>query len=217
MGVLKQRFLDLVVSIYIYNEYRGFKELEKFAVVLESQWPEQEGLIAAVHKHAADEKKHYLLFQRYFRNEGRMPFSVSQWVGFFDVMARLLFGKWMWDLESRAVLMDRDSFVRLCRIIWITESRGLKQIETILSWRMVREHRLLHQIFETIRKDEPSHFLPYAKWLSDNNEATSSWLTAVGDLLVHYGIALIVFPVMFLSPWSKRQSQFYLQVSPARV
>jgi hypothetical protein len=60
----RQRYLDLLGSIYIYNEHRGYTAIDRVLAAIRAQWPHDSALIAAVQKHRADERKHYLMFRR---------------------------------------------------------------------------------------------------------------------------------------------------------
>src|SRR5574341_1256494 len=80
----RARFYDVVASVYLYNEYTGWQGLERLLDAVRTKMPEEREFIAVIAKHAADERKHYLLFRRYFQNEGRMPLRVDATFGYVD-------------------------------------------------------------------------------------------------------------------------------------
>ena len=49
-----RRYLDLLGSIYIYNEHRGYTALDRVLEAVKAKHPEATELIAAVEKHRAD-------------------------------------------------------------------------------------------------------------------------------------------------------------------
>ena len=59
-----RRYLDLLGSIYIYNEHRGYTALDRVLEAVRAKHHEATELIAAVEKHRADERKHYTMFKR---------------------------------------------------------------------------------------------------------------------------------------------------------
>ncbi len=68
-----RRYLDLLGSIYIYNEHRGYTAIDRVLVAIRARAPDDQALIAAVEQHRADERKHYLMFRRWFERRGVMP------------------------------------------------------------------------------------------------------------------------------------------------
>jgi hypothetical protein len=52
----QQRFLDLLGSIYIYNEHRGYTALDRVIEAVRARWPEDALLIGKIEKHRADER-----------------------------------------------------------------------------------------------------------------------------------------------------------------
>src|SRR5471030_1121046 len=94
MKSLVQRFLDLVLSVYLYNEWRGYVQMETTLIPqLEANPRMDREFIAAVKKHCADEKKHYHMFKGYFVSRGRMPFAVGKSIGYFDALTGVLLGR----------------------------------------------------------------------------------------------------------------------------
>jgi hypothetical protein len=67
--LLLNRFYDVLLSVYLYNEKRGFLYLDQLLAAFEKKYPGEAQLIAAIRKHAADERHHHSLFQAYFQSE----------------------------------------------------------------------------------------------------------------------------------------------------
>ena len=61
-----RRYLDLLGSIYIYNEHRGYTAIDRVLEAIRARSPDDHELIAAVESHRADERKHYVMFRRWF-------------------------------------------------------------------------------------------------------------------------------------------------------
>jgi len=62
----QRRYLDLLGSIYIYNEHRGYTALDRVLEAVRARSPDDRAFIAAIEQHRADERKHYLMFRRWF-------------------------------------------------------------------------------------------------------------------------------------------------------
>src|SRR6476620_3673262 len=58
----RTRYLDLLGSIYIYNEHRGYTSIDRVLEAVRARTPGDSAFIAAVEKHRADERKHYVMF-----------------------------------------------------------------------------------------------------------------------------------------------------------
>lgn len=203
MKTLVQRFLDLVLSVYLYNEWRGYSQMEESLIPqLEANPKMPPEFIAAVKKHCADEKKHYNMFKGYFVSRGKMPFSVGKSIGYFDVLSAVLMGK-----RNEMKLTD-ESFARLCRTIVTTEYRGIHQVNTMLKWRSINGDDRLRRIFQVIREDEPSHFIPYAEWLEKNGYRGPSKLEKAADCIIHYSMAAFIIPFHYFNFRLKRIDAF---------
>lgn len=207
MRHLSQRFRELVLSVYLYNEYRGYLQLETELIPhLESDPRFDTGFIEGVKKHAADERRHYSMFKGWFRERQIMPFAVGKAVGYFDALASVLVAK-RGPEDPAQIVADEKRFAKLCRAVVMTERRGISQLDTMLTWQSVRTDERLLRIFETIRRDEPSHFGPYETWLSQNGLPGPSWRERAADLFIHYTIALLI-PFLFLNPRLRRLQAF---------
>ena len=62
----RKRYLDLLGSIYIYNEHRGYTSIDRILEAVRARHPEDKAFIEAVEKHRADERKQYVMFKRWF-------------------------------------------------------------------------------------------------------------------------------------------------------
>ena len=83
-GWFRERYLDLLGSIYIYNEHRGYTAIDDLLAAVRIRWPDDHALIAKVEKHRADEQKHYVMFRRWFERRGVMPYAVDSACGHID-------------------------------------------------------------------------------------------------------------------------------------
>ena len=88
LAALRRRYLDVLASVYIYNEHRGYSSLDRVLEAVRAKYPEDLAFIAKVEKHRADERKHYVMFRRYFESLGRMPYEVDRTCGHIDRLIR---------------------------------------------------------------------------------------------------------------------------------
>jgi len=134
----RQRYLDLLGSIYIYNEHRGYTAIDRVLEAIRTRWPNDRALIGKVEKHRADERKHYLMFRRWFERRGTMPLSVDRTCGHIDRFVAIMFRSAIDDLDPLAVIGRDDLFERMCRVISLTEQRGHRQVKILLRHSSVR-------------------------------------------------------------------------------
>lgn len=202
-ALLFTRLEELILSVYLYNEWRGYTQLEEVLIpYLEGNSIDFDPIfIKGVRKHALDEKKHYQMFKNYFITRKRKPFSLGKSVGFFDLLILCIMG-------PDRNLDYKNNFARLCQIITITEHRGIQQIRTMLNWRWVRNNGQLRKIFQVIQKDEPSHFGPYEQWLAKKGYRKDHVSVKLADCIMHYFIAIIVIPAHFFNFRLKRLEYF---------
>lgn len=193
-----RRYLDILGSIYIYNEHRGYTALDRVLEAVRAKHPEARELIASVEKHRADERKHYCMFKRWFELRGIMPIELDRMFGHIDRFIEIMFGCTIDSLDTEAIIASDDLFERLCRVISLTEKRGLKQVEILLEHPIVRQDKALHRIFEVVHVDEPDHFLPYDKWLADNARRMPNWRERAIDRMIHSELLFIKLPLLFL-------------------
>ena len=127
-----RRYLDLLGSIYIYNEHRGYTAIDRVLQAVRARWPDDHMLIARIEKHRADERKHYLMFRRWFERRGIMPLAVDRTCGHIDRFVRIMFGSTIDELDPLEIVARDDLFERMCRVIALTEKRGHRQVESLL-------------------------------------------------------------------------------------
>ncbi|MHA7818062.1 MAG: ferritin-like domain-containing protein [Erythrobacter sp.] len=194
----RRRYLDLLGSIYIYNEHRGYTALDRVLEAVRAKHPEARELIEAVEKHREDERKHYVMFKRWFELRGQMPIALDRAFGHIDRFIELTFGTPIESLDTEAIVASDDLFERLCRVISLTEKRGLKQVEILLENPFVKSDKALNRIFQVVHRDEPSHFEPYDKWLAENQRRQPSVKERFIDRMIHSELLFIKLPLMFL-------------------
>ena len=206
LGAARKRYLDLVASVYIYNEHRGYSSLDRVLEAVRAKYPDDLEFIAKVEKHRADERKHYLMFRRYFEHLGRMPFEVDRTCGHIDRLIKLTFGCNIDELDTQAVIADDELFNKLCRIIMLTEIRGMRQIDILLESFLVTSDKSLAKIFKVIERDEPSHWVPYRYWLKRHHGGMPSWRERLSDWWVHRSLIFAKLPALYLNPRLRRRS-----------
>lgn len=202
---LRRRYLDLLGSIYIYNEHRGYTAIDRVLEAVRARSPDDAAFIQAVEKHRADERKHYLMFRRWFEAQGRMPLYVDRTCGHIDRFVEIMFRSTIDDLDTQEVINRDELFERLCRVISLTEQRGHKQVEILLAHPVVRRDRTLMKIFRIIERDEPSHWEPYDAWLAAHGKRPPKWWERLVDTFIHSELLFIKLPVLFLRPGLKRR------------
>jgi rubrerythrin len=203
-----RRYLDVLGSIYIYNEHRGYTAIDRVLEAVRARWPEDAELIAAIERHRADERKHYVMFRRWFERRGAMPLSVDRAFGHIDRFVEIMFGRSIDRLDTLTVATDDRLFERLCRVIALTEQRGYRQVEILLANRYVRGDPVLMRIFGIIRKDEPSHWAPYEGWLRKHARRDPRWWERAVDGFVHSELLFVKLPFLFLNPWIGRRTRW---------
>jgi hypothetical protein len=175
---------------------------------LREKYPSEHEFIAAVEKHTEDEHKHCMMFRHCFESRGEMPLEVGSSSGYIDRLVSMIFGTNLDDLNTEEVVADDDKFFRLCRLIMITEFRGMKQVKTILNSRLIHSNEELQRIFKIIERDEPSHCYPYQKWLRNHNSDEVTFRERAADLITHYMLVIVKLPLLFCNPFGKRQKEF---------
>jgi hypothetical protein len=211
----RRRYLDLLGSIYIYNEHRGYTSIDRILEAVRSRHPEDKAFIAAVEKHRADERKHYVMFKRWFELHGKMPLTVDRTCGHIDRFVEIMFRRGIDDLDTDRVITDDRLFERLCRVISLTEQRGMKQVEILLKHPLVRHDPVLIKIFKVIEKDEPSHWAPYDDWLRRHGRRDPKWWERAIDSFIHSELMILKIPILFFNPWLKRRTEWADANDPA--
>ena len=205
----RRRYLDMLASIYIYNEHRGYSSLDRVIEAVRARCPGDTGFMAEVAKHRDDERKHYLMFRRYFEHLGRMPFAVDRTCGHIDRLIKLTFGCHIDDLDTDEVAADTELFNKLCRIIMITEQRGMRMVEILLESHLVRSDRGLIKIFQVVERDEVSHWMPYQGWLERNHGGAPRLSERLCDFWVNLSLMIAKLPVLYFNPRLPRRTDWY--------
>ena len=204
----RHRYLDVVGSIYIYNEHRGYTAIDQVLDAIRQRAPDDVDLIARVEQHRADERKHYVMFRRWFERRGVMPLSVNRAFGHIDRFVEIMFGRHIANLDTRSIVERDELFERLCRVISLTEQRGYRQLEALLSNRMILSDPVLTRIFRIIKQDEPSHWAPYDDWLRANAKREPLWWERAVDSFIHAELLFVKLPFLFLNPFIKRRTDW---------
>lgn len=211
----RRRYLDLLGSIYIYNEHRGYTCIDRVLEAVRSRTPDDKEFIEAVERHRADERKHYVMFKRWFELQGKMPLKVDRTCGHIDRFVEIMFRRGIDHLDTDAVITDDRQFEKLCRVISLTERRGMKQVEILLRHPLVKRDKVLIKIFKVIEKDEPSHWAPYDGWLKAHGRRDPRWWERAIDSFIHSELLFLKLPVLFFNPWLKRRADWADAADPA--
>jgi hypothetical protein len=208
VSAFRRRWLDLVASIYIYNEHRGYTALDRVLNAVRARWPDDRDLISAIERHRADERKHYLMFKRWFERRGVMPFAIDRTCGHIDRFVEIVFRSKIDDLDPAPVVGHDRNFEKLCRVISLTEQRGYRQVGILLRHPTIRADASMVKIFRIIEQDEPSHWAPYVGWLEKNGKAEPSWRERGIDSFIHSELLLLKLPLLFANPALRRRTDW---------
>ena len=211
-----KRYLDLLGSIYIYNEHRGYTALDRVLDAVRQRSPDDHAFIAAVEQHRADERKHYLMFRRWYEKRGQMPLFVDRTCGHIDRFVEIMFGSTIDRLDTHAVIANDDLFEKLCRVISLTEKRGYKQVEILLAHPLVCQDEGLMKIFRIIKQDEPSHWEPYDGWLRANGKREPKWWERAVDTFIHSELLFLKLPALFLNLGMRRRTAWADEGEPVQ-
>ena len=211
-----RKYLDLLGSIYIYNEHRGYTSIDRVLEAVKMRSPDDHELIAKIERHRADEHKHYVMFKRWFELRGQMPLHVDRTCGHIDRFVEIMFRRTIDNLDTNAVIADDRLFERLCRVISLTEKRGYKQVDILLKHPIVLTDKALIRIFQVIEKDEPSHWAPYDGWLKANGKRDPKWWEHAIDSFIHSELLFLKLPFLFINPWIKRRTDWAHEHDPPR-
>lgn len=219
LSAFRRRYLDLLGSIYIYNEHRGYTSIDRVLEAVRARSPGDHALIAAIEKHRADERKHYQMFKRWFELQGRMPLAVDRTFGHIDRFVEIMFRRTIDTLDTQKLIEDDAQFEKLCRVISLTEQRGHRQVHILLNHPAVLGDKVLTRIFRIIEKDEPSHWAPYDGWLRTHGKREPRWWERAVDSFIHSELLFVKLPFLFLNPFVRRRTDWadageQLQPSP---
>ena len=204
----RRRFLDLLGSIYIYNEHRGYTAIDRVLEMLRKRFPHDPDLIAAIEKHRADERKHYLMFRRWYEKRNQMPLFVDRTCGHIDRFVEIMFRSTIDRLDAHRFVAEDRLFEKMCRVISLTERRGYRQVEILLRHPIVREDSGLIKIFNIIKNDEPSHWAPYEGWLRANRKREPKWWEHAIDAFIHSELLFVKLPFLFFNPRLRRRDEW---------
>ena len=204
----RARYLDVLASVYIYNEHRGYTSLTRVLDAVRRACPDETAFIAQITQQRDDERKHYNMFRRWFERQGRMPLVVGREGGHIDRFVGRAFGCTIDDLSTDAVVADPALLARLCRVIMLTEQRGFAQVEVLLRNRFILSDPVLTRMFRIIHADEPSHFEPYRHWLAAHGLPGATWRDHLTNWRIHMALMLWVLPRLFLNPHAPRRAQW---------
>ncbi|WP_010542606.1 hypothetical protein [Sphingomonas elodea] len=208
LTAFRRRYLDLLGSIYIYNEHRGYTSIDRVLEAVRARAPDDRALIAAIEKHRADERKHYQMFKRWFELQGRMPLTVDRTCGHIDRFVEIMFRRTIDALDTQKLIEDDAQFEKLCRVISLTEQRGHRQVHILLNHPAVLGDKVLTRIFRIIEKDEPSHWAPYDSWLRANGKREPRWWERAVDSFIHSELLFVKLPFLFLNPFVRRRTDW---------
>src|SRR5215218_5728649 len=110
----RRRYLDLLGSIYIYNEHRGYTAIDRVLEAVRARSPGDHAFIAALEQHRADERKHYLMFRRWYEKRRQMPLLVDRTCGHIDRFVEIMFRSTIDGLDTRQIIDDDRLFEKLC-------------------------------------------------------------------------------------------------------
>jgi hypothetical protein len=204
----RERYLDLLGSIYIYNEHRGYTALDRVLEAVKARSPDDHDFIAAIEKHRADERKHYLMFRRWFEKRGTMPLYVDRTCGHIDRFVEIIFRTTIDRMDTHAVIASDRLFEKLCRVISLTEKRGYKQVEVLLNHPLVKQDQGLMKIFRVVERDEPDHWAPYDGWLKANGKREPKWWERAIDTFIHSELLFLKLPILFVNLRMRRRTDW---------
>lgn len=212
----ERRYLEVVASIYIYNEHRGYTALDRVIGAVKRRDPGNTTLLALIEQHREDERKHYWMFRRWFEKRGIMPLEVDRTCGHIDRFVEIMFRSRINELTEDD-LLDDGNFAKLCRVISLTEQRGYRQVEILLNHALIKREPRMMKIFRVIKQDEPSHWAPYDQWLKANHEREPVWWERAVDSFIHSELLFLKLPLLFLAPWVGRRTDWADEHDPPRA
>lgn len=211
----RNRYLSLLASIYIYNEHRGYTAIDRVLQAVRARSPDDHPLIDAIERHRADERKHYVMFRRWFELRGEMPFEVDRTCGHIDRFVEIMFHTRIDQLDTQAVINSDALFEKLCRVISLTEQRGHRQVGILLRHPLVRDDKVMMKIFRIVERDEPSHWAPYDGWLRAHGKRAPRWWERAVDTFIHSELLFLKLPALFLTPRLRRRAAWADAGDPA--
>src|SRR6476620_5013665 len=101
--LFRRRYLDLLGSIYIYNEHRGYTAIDRVLEAVRLRWPDDHAMIKQIEQHRVDERKHYMMFRRWFERSGRMALQVDRTCGHSDRFVGIMFQSTIDELDPTQI------------------------------------------------------------------------------------------------------------------
>ncbi len=185
----RRRWLELVASIYLYNEHRGYTALDRVLAAVRSRWPGDHAFIAEIEQHRADEEKHYQMFKRWWQKRGVMPIAVDRTCGHIDRFVEIMFRTAIDDLDDAAMVATDERFAKLCRVIALTERRGFWQVEVLLRHPAIRADRQLMKILRHHQGGRAAALGPVRSLAQTSPPARAQVVGAVDRQLHPFGAA----------------------------
>jgi len=106
------------------------------------------------------------------------------------------------------VIASDDLFAKLCRVIMLTEIRGMRQVDILLNHVFVQSDPGLMKIFKVVERDEPSHWQPYEDWIRRSGRPMPYLSEKVADVLVHRSLVVAKLPSLYLNPKLARRTDW---------
>ena len=144
------------------------------------------------------------MFRRWFERSGRMPLAMDRRVGHIDRFILRTFGCPIDALDTAEVAASPGEFEQLCRVIMLTEQRGMRQVEILLHNGHVLSDPVMTRLFRIVERDEPDHWMPYHAWLTENGRVTARWRERWADYWIHKSLMLAKLPALFLHAGAPR-------------
>ena len=63
------------------------------------------------------------------------------------------------------------------------------------------------QLCKVVERDEPSHWMPYHEWLTENGKVTAKWRERMTDFWIHKSLMLVKLPALFINR-TKRMTEW---------
>lgn len=174
-------------------------------------------LIAAIQKHAEDEKKHYFMFCHYFKSQKKLPYKLNEKLGYSELLIQKILKLPMKEVRPEKFKKSPSLLIEIFKIIALTEKRGLKQVNQLLKSPLIQNNKTVLQIFKVIQIDEPSHYLPYEKWLLKNNQKPNHLSHQILEHLTHYELILAKIPSLFLNLRLKKDHLFNTKTNHSAI
>ena len=191
----RNRYLDILGSIYIYNEHRGYTAVDDLLQAVRWRWPDERALIARIEKHRADERKHYVMFRRWFERRGIMPYALDAAFGHIDRFVAIMFGQGIDDLDKRRVVARRPAVRQVVPgHLADRKARPSPGRDPAAPSAGPVTDRSLTRMFKIIERDEPSHWEPYDEWLAAHGVRNARWWERAVDNFIHSELLFLKLP-----------------------